>query len=65
MIALNVWSIMKIMTGPNNFVDENPENEENQIKNLSNDKSKVTITSCRLIFDLIGDLSSEFRTGLW
>ena len=33
--ALNVWSIIKIMTGPNNFVDKNPENEENQFKNLT------------------------------
>ena len=65
MSAFNVWSIIKIMTGPNNFIDKNPENEENQFKNLSHDKSEVTITSCRLIFDLIGDLSSEFRTGLW
>ena len=65
MSALNVWSIIRIMTGPNNFIDKNPENEENQFKILLHDKSKVTNTSCRLIFDLIGDSSSEFRTGLW
>ena len=53
------------MTGPNNLIDKNPENEENQFKNLLHDESKVTNPSCRLIFDLIGDLSSEFRTGLW
>ena len=65
MSALNVWSIIKIMTGPNNFIDKNPETEENQFKNLSRNKSKVTNTSCRLIFDMISDFSSEFRTGLW
>ena len=54
-----------MMTGPNNFIDKNPKNEENQFKNLSRDKSKVTNTSCRLIFDLIGDLASEFIYGLW
>ena len=65
MSALNVWSIIKIMTGPNNFIEKNPENEKNQFKNLSHDKSKGYHTSCPLIFDLTGDLSSEFRTGLW
>ena len=44
MSALNVWSIIKIMTGPNIFIDKNPENEENQFKNLSHDKSEVTNT---------------------
>ena len=44
---------------------QNPENDENQFKNLSPDKSKVTKTNCRLTFDLIGDLPSEFRNGLW
>ena len=61
MSALNVWSLIKIMTGPNNIIDKNPENEVNQFTNLSHDKIKVTITSCRLIFDLI----AEFRSGLW
>ena len=56
MSALNVWSIIKIMTGPNNLVDKNPENEENQFKNLSHGKNKETNTCCRLILDLIGDL---------
>ena len=61
MSALNVWSIIKIMTGPYNFIDKNPENEENQFKNLSHDKCKVTNTSCRLIFDLIGSISREYQ----
>ena len=25
------------MTGPNNFIDKNPDNEENQFKNLSHE----------------------------
>ena len=32
MSALNVWSIIKIMTGPNNFMDKNPENEEKPVQ---------------------------------
>ena len=56
MSALNVWSIIKIMTGPNNLEEKNPENEENQFKNLSHGKSKETNTCWQLILDLIGDL---------
>ena len=30
------------MKGPNNFRDKNPENEENQFKNLSHEERNVT-----------------------
>ena len=51
------------MTGPNNFIDKNPEIEENQFKNLSREKRNVIKSAAD--FDLIGDLPSDFRTGLW
>ena len=51
------------MTGPNNFKDKNPEIEENQFKNLSHEERNVIKSAAD--FDLIGDLPSEFRTGLW
>ena len=51
------------MTGPFNFIDKNPVIEENQFKNLSFDERNVIKSASD--FDLIGDLSSEFRTGLW
>ena len=49
------------MTGPNNFIDKNPEIEENQFKNLSHEERNVFKSAAD--FDLIGDLPSEFRTG--
>ena len=51
------------MTGPNNFIDKNPGIEENQFKIFLHEDRNVIKSAAD--FDLIGDLSSEFRTGLW
>ena len=62
MSTLNVYSILKVMIGQNNFKDKNPEIEENQFKNLSHEERNVIKLAADS--DLIGDLLSEFRTGL-
>mgnify|MGYP001803374563 CR=1 FL=1 len=51
------------MTGQNNSTDKNHEIEENQFKNFSHEERNVIKSVAD--FDLIGDLPSEFRTGLW
>ena len=51
------------MTGPNKFIDKNPGIEEIQFKNFSHEERKIIKSAAD--FDVIGDLPSEFRTGLW
>ena len=51
------------MTGPNKFIDKNPGFEEIQFKNFSYEERKIIKSAAD--FDVIGDLASEFRTGLW
>ena len=49
------------MTGPNTFIDKNPQMEENQFKNFSHEERNFIKSAAD--FDLIGDLPSKIRTG--
>ena len=52
-----------MMTGPNDFIHKNPGIEGNQVKNVSHGEGNVIKSAADL--DLINDLQSELRTGLW
>ena len=51
------------MTGPNKFIDKNPGIEEIRFKKFSHEERKIIKSAAD--FDVIGDLPSEFRTGVW